>query len=55
MNTRNTPEFYYEWGDEKPGYVSTGYYDANDVWRECDKMTRIEAEKLGLIFNNPHS
>ncbi len=49
------PQFWYEWGNEKPGHVSTGAYDTNDKLINTGYMLKKQAEKLGLTFNNPHS
>jgi hypothetical protein len=45
---------YYKWGNEPTGFVSTGYYDTNEVWRECDQMSMEDAEKNGLTFHCPY-
>lgn len=48
-----TPEFYYEWGDEPRGYVSTGCY-MDDVFYNTGKISRKEATKMGLYFHCPY-
>ena len=48
------PDFYYEWGDEPAGHVSTGCY-VNDVLKNTGTVPRTYAVEKGLEFHNPHS
>lgn len=49
------PQFWYEWGDEPAGHVSTGAYDEKNGYVSTGSMPRKEVDKLKLPFNNPHS
>ena len=48
------PEFYYEWGTEPAGFVTTGLY-VDDVWKGTGLMKKEEAITKGLKYNCPHS
>ena len=53
METKNTtPQYYYEWGNEKAGYVST-YRVENGVVVSCEDIPREKATELGLSFDCP--
>jgi hypothetical protein len=52
--TQHTAEFYYEWGNEPTGYVSTGCY-VNDEFKSTGLMRLSEVKALGLKFNCPHA
>lgn len=47
------PQFYYQWGDEKPGCVSVGAY-VNDVYVYIGQMTWEEKRERDLPFHCPH-
>lgn len=49
-----TPQFYYEWGNEPAGYVSTGCY-IDEVFLSCSQMLKTNAINIGLRFHNPFS
>lgn len=54
-STLPMPQFYFTWGDEPRGTVSTGRYDENDVYRYCGLIDRQSIKGLGLQFNNPNN
>lgn len=47
------PQFWFEWGDEKQGHVSTGAYDANGDYHFTG-LHPISIKQL-IPFKNPHS
>lgn len=47
------PEFWFEWGDEPRGYVSTGYYDKWGNYHYTG-LEPISVKQL-LPFKNPHA
>ncbi len=55
MNEVSTQAFWYEWGNEPVGKVSTGFFNNDGVWKEGRIMNKEIAEKIGLTFCNPHS
>ena len=48
------PEFYYEWGDEPHGFVSTGCYRDGQFYA-TGILTKVEATKRNLIYDCPFS
>lgn len=48
------PMFYYEWGNEPTGMVSTGVY-IGDVFHSTGLMEKIKALAANIEFHNPHS
>lgn len=48
------PTFYYEWGTEPTGMVSTGVY-INDVYHSTGLIEKSKALADNLEFHNPHS
>jgi len=49
-----TPEYYYEWGSEPAGFVSTGLY-LDNVWYDTGEIRKDEAIKAGLKFHCPYN
>lgn len=47
-------QFYYEWGNEPTGCVSTGCYNERDEFIDTGYMAKSKALTSGLVFNNPH-
>lgn len=47
------PKYYYEWGNEPAGYVSTGLYK-DDVWYDNGYMLKSEAIRSGFKSHNPY-
>lgn len=52
INKKHKPEFWYEWGTEKAGYVSTGCY-IDGVYVSTGQRKREDVKYLP--FNNPHA
>lgn len=50
----NNIRFFFEWGNEKPGYVSVGHY-VNDEYRSLGQMKKEDAVKEGLQHHCPFS
>lgn len=48
------PQFYYEWGNEPAGYVSTGAY-VDGVFKSTGWRIKAEITRTGLPYHNPHS
>ena len=44
---------YYEWGNEKPGYVSVGRYIKGE-WNDEGYMPKEDAIRKGYTFHCPH-
>ena len=49
-----SPEFYYEWGSEPQGCVSTGLY-IDEVWYNTGYILKSEAIKMGLKYHCPYN
>ena len=53
--TMPVPQFYFVWGNEPRGMVSTGRYDDNEVYQETGVILRESAKEMGLKFHNPNA
>ena len=46
---------YFEWGDEKPGYVTTWTVDLDGSVKNGAEIRREEAKQMGYEFECPYN
>ena len=45
---------YYQWGDERPGYVTIGYYHKKAGWVNLGHIPKDTATGMGLTYHCPY-